>query len=509
MSFLQGVKTKLNHLPHLLGAVRLVGGLEISDSGLRYVWREGGEWKLLSQRLPVNVITNGIVKDEGLLLEALKILKKQVNKGHTAFHIVPVIVSLASSEVYMQSFRLPNVRPEELEKSIQLNLQMVSPSPLDEVYSGWQTIFRSEDQYNYEILGAFLKRPIADKLEEILKKARFRPVILESRALAIARALRELGSDNPSDEASLLLLIDDEGIDFLVLRQGQMYFEYLQLWKDLYGADHKLSVEEFSEALIRSMHQVMNFYDQRWKDPLKNIFILAHSLGDQVQSVISKNFNINTRLFVLKSGVTLGTEWYAGLGSALRGEKPRRYDGEISLLGRSAQEEYRWERLLEFFNFWGLLVPLSLILTMGAIFGARYIVQEEEVRSSEVLSRIGSPQQIEVLDKLETEARVFNEKADIIRSIVSNGNNRTVPFEKIMNIAIANDIKVARLASDRGDNIYTITGSSNSQDKIIDFKNVLSASKEFEGVNLPPSSIRRDPQTGTHSFSMIVSFISS
>jgi len=502
--------TKLaNRLPHFMGATKLIGGLEISDSGLRYVWKEGEEWKLISQRLPVNVVVNGEIKDDGLFLEALKILKKQIDKGHTSFHVVPVIVSLASSEVYLQSFKLPNVREEELDKSIQLNLQMVSPSPLDEVYASWQISPEPEDKYTYEVLSAFLKRGLVDKLEDLLHKARFRPIILESRAMAISRALRELGNEPPSDKASLLLMIDDEGIDFLVLRRGQLYFEYLQLWKNLYGDSHKLSVDEFKESVIRSMHQVMSFYGQRWKDPLQDVFVLAHSLSNEVQDVISKNFNLQAKLFVLKSGVSLGTEWYAALGSALRGEKPRRKDQEISLLSMGAQEEYRWERVIDFLNFWGLLIPSTLVITMIAIFATSYVVRQEDVRTTELLSSIGSSQQIEILDELGEKAKSFNQQADVIRGIIGNKQSSIAPLRSVINIAGNNQVDITRFASSNIGGEYVISGNSSSQDNIIGFKNELSSDGQFQNVNLPPASIQGSPQSGTYSFSMTVAFISA
>ena len=87
-----------------------VGGLEISDSHLRFLRIIGGKFFHASLRLPPGIISEGKLLNRNFLLEALKSLRRQL--GAKPNEVLPVIVSLPPASVFTQTFNVPDVVDE-------------------------------------------------------------------------------------------------------------------------------------------------------------------------------------------------------------------------------------------------------------------------------------------------------------------------------------------------------------------------------------------------------------
>ena len=148
-----------------------------------------------------------------------------------------VFVALSSANIYSQVFTLPFMEAKDLDKAISLNVQMVSPVDIAHAYFGWQFLDRDEVSLRSEIAAAFADKTIVDEMAHALYAAGFIAVGVESRALALVRTLREKGAGVEAGKSYLLLDIDNSGIDFLIVRNGKLYFEYANSWADV--ADKK------------------------------------------------------------------------------------------------------------------------------------------------------------------------------------------------------------------------------------------------------------------------------
>ena len=114
-----------------LRAQAALGGLEISDLALHFVSFENGKWNLLSENLPLGIIKEGEIKDHVQFVEALRRLRGKILGARSGSkRMVNAAVSLSSLGIYSQVFTLPLVGGENLERAVQLNLQMASPSEL-------------------------------------------------------------------------------------------------------------------------------------------------------------------------------------------------------------------------------------------------------------------------------------------------------------------------------------------------------------------------------------------
>ncbi|MEK7212680.1 MAG: hypothetical protein AAB686_03305, partial [Patescibacteria group bacterium] len=155
----------LSHkLSSLLRISPLVGGLEISDSVLRFTRFDGERWQVAALRLPPGLIEEGNIRNHGQVVEALRALRAQILGSSRSPKKINVVLSLSSVSIYSQVFSLPVIEGENLEKAIQLNVQMVSPAESAQTYSGWQRVGEDQQTVRLEILSAFIKKAVVDEL---------------------------------------------------------------------------------------------------------------------------------------------------------------------------------------------------------------------------------------------------------------------------------------------------------------------------------------------------------
>jgi len=477
------------------------GGLEISDAVLRLAYFDSKGWHLGGIRLEPGVVESGKIKNKEKVVAALIALKKQVFGPGSAKKKINVIVSLSSISIYSQVFSLPIIKGENLEKAIQLNVQMVSPVESSQAYSGWQLVGEDQRALRLEILSSFIERAVVDGVNEALMEAGFFAVAVESRALSLTRLVRDEGAGMDLNQSYIALGLDNSGLDLLVVRRGQLYFEYFTPWRDITSEKGEITTESLETVLIRNMHQVLNFYGQHWTDPVSEIIISASSLGDKITDVIKSNFSIPVRELRLKTIKSVGPEWFVVLGCSLRGLKPRSEDKEVSLLGIGAQEEFRRSQFLEFLRLWRILAPVALgILLLVFIISDAFLIQTQRSLESSTVINLTSEQQGELQTFLD-EARSFNSEVAMIKSAESAVTLKTRLWGKVSDLLSANGVSADRFYFQSKAAPIILSGFAKSEDQIISFKKALEADTAFESINLALTDIKSDARGG-YSFSL-------
>ena len=87
----------------------------------------------------------------------------------------------------------------------------------------------------------------------------------------------------------ILVDVDSDGVQFLVVRDGALYFEYSHRWADIENAKGEISMEAFEDELKTSLRQVLNFYAQHWTEPLAAVVLSAVAFHDEIERVIAEN----------------------------------------------------------------------------------------------------------------------------------------------------------------------------------------------------------------------------
>ncbi len=481
-----------------------VAGLEISDLTLRLAVPGSERWDIYNERLPLGVIEDGVVKDPVRFKESILSLKKLAAERYGKRKI-PVVVSLVSSQIYTQAFPLPVVQEGETEKVIALNLKMISPLNFDDVYVGWQYVKKESSAGRFEILGAFLKRPVVLGIESALEGGGFRPLALEPRSLSLARLIRNLGMGAVGGKPAAVLSVSEEGLNFLVVKEGQMYFEYTELWKNLYDPGKYISLDEFKAAIKRSVQQLINFYSQRWPEPLGEFLIIAPSLVSEVEKILKDDFSFPAHELIFPQDTKIGGEWFATIGAAWRGTSMNGKDEELSLLGHTAHHIFTRERFVDFLLFWRIVAPVVLTVILLIVMTTDFLIIREIGRLQATSTSRVSPEDRASFLALEAKAQKFNEDVNLIKSIRSAENFKSSFIKDIFGRAGSSSVQITSLRFEQNGS-FLLSGQAASEDRIILLKNSL-IEGGYQNADLPLSGIRSDGQG--YVFSMTFSRSSS
>ncbi len=486
-----------------LEARPVVGGLDISDSALRFM--ASASSFAASVRLAPGIVVDGRVENQAALADALKTLRAEILGRRSRMQgRINVVVSLSSAHIYSQIFTLPALEGGNLDKAVELNLQMALPGGAPS-NAGWEKLSVGGNTGKIEVLAGFLEKSIADDLTAALAQSGFSIIAIEFRGASLARVAKF--SQSPEElSTAAIVSADESGLDVLVVRNGHLQFDYYNSWKNLQGQEKEITLDTFRSELLRSVNQVFNFYGSHWKEPLTRILVAATALQAEITTALSANFG-NLKIQDLASPVSppVTPEWFAALGGALRARLPRKNDTELSLLGVDAREKFWEEQMEHFLSFWKLLVPFALTVLLLAYGAAWLFLNYVNAAISSSTELHLSPDQTSQIEELQAKALSFNQAADMIKQISDSTSPKSPIISEILDIAGRQSITVDHLTVASPATPVSLSGSAATQDDIVNFKNELSVTPGIQNVNLPVTNIRKDGDNYDFSITFLAS----
>ncbi len=477
MGLVRNILDKLSSRPK-------IGGLEISDSALAYVFLGKEGPTAFSLRLTPGVLKEGKIERPDELLRYLRELHRKVSLGKTAQKF-KVVVSLPAALIYTQSFNVPKIDKERLEEATQLNLQIISPIEAGAVYASSQVINETDDRY--DLLGAFVEKETVLKLKQILSAAGFDALIFEFPSLALARAISRSFRLPPSP--ILVLRLSSDGLDFFILKENSLYFEYFRSWRSIQGEAREISTYAFQEAVAEEVKRVIDFSLSRFKEKVKQALVVAPGFESDITALLKSRFELEAVPLSLKS-YPLAPNWYTVLGSAIRGAAYSGRDTEINLSGERLSEVFYKERLLNFIKLWrSIIIGAAVILffTFG-ILGS-FLVRQSKILTARLNAFKAQVSQNE-LNELEAKVSEFNYLVKEVERIKKN----FLPWHQILSrlkeLADENNVILDGLRIDITSGApVSLAGRAPSTAYVLKFKNVLAAEPNLINVDLPLAGI--------------------
>jgi hypothetical protein len=491
------IKTYFQKILSFLKISTTAAGFEISDQVLRLVYFDRKAWQMEALRLAPGIMEKGKIKDAPAFAAALRELKSKVRsaKGKKKINVV---VSLSSVSIYSQVFTLPIMEGNDLDKAIDLNVQMVSPVDIANAYFGWQILGRDEVSLRSEISAAFVDKALVDEVTQMLYAAGFVTVGVESRALALVRILREKGEGLDIKKSYLLLDIDNSGIDFLIVRDGKLYFEYANLWSDIADEKGQITVEKFEETLESSLRQVMNFYAQHWPEPLAAVILSAAAFKEEAEQAVGASLSLPVIPLVV--GGSVSPEWFIAFGCSLRGLNANGTNKEINLSGAGAMDTFHEEQLLGFFALWQILIPAVLgFLVVVLVLADNFLhVTRSGIESQMPFGQHGA--EVREVAALEASSTAFNQSVALVANAEGQITRNYLVIAEINKVAMANGITISNISFQAPTTPILVDGTAPSAAQIATFKNAIQNDPHFGVVTLPLLNIQ---QVGAgYSFSM-------
>ncbi|MEK7624108.1 MAG: pilus assembly protein PilM [Patescibacteria group bacterium] len=470
-----------------LSSQPLVGGLEINDSAVRFLRVDGEKTKTASLRLPPGIIVDGKINDRQNFLAVLKAIRLQLVKSQ-ASQKIHVIISLPASVVYSQSFSIPMISQENVGEAAELNLQMISPISLEKAYSDWQ-VTNTDIDHQKEILGAFAEKTIIDEYDSILRESGFLPVAFEFPALSLTRLIKEMGPAIDQDKSYLLISVSTDGLNFMIIRKGELHFNHFLFWRTLQGEKRQIIFSDFKNILSQETQKILNFVSTDLEESLEGVIVMSPTMEKEIEEIIKKEFGLKTILLRLKRYGDFSAAWFIAIGSALRGLIPRRQDVLISLSSRNVVDEFYHEQALSFIALWrNIFLVFSIVLLI--VFGGVDILfgQIQKNTKNQFSSLIAYPR-IQEVAGLQEKAAFFNESVALISAAKRSIFDWSSFFKQLNDLA-GNQIVLDKILIQSFTTPVRIQGRADNERTIVNFKNALSSQPGFRDVSLSLTSIR-------------------
>jgi Tfp pilus assembly PilM family ATPase len=477
-------------------------GLEVSDQVLRFAYFYRGAWQLTAIRLAPGIMEKGVIKDAAAFAAALHELKSKLPPAKREKRILNVFVAMSSVNMYSQVFTLPFMEGGDLDKAIELNVQMISPVDISHAYFGWQLLSRDETTLRSEIAAAFADKAIVDAMTQALYTAGFVTVGVESRALPLVRALREKGGGVDKKQSYLLVDVDSAGVDFLIVRNGALYFEYATPWADIADEKGQIAVAKFEEALSSSMRQVLNFYSQHWLEPLAGVILSAVAFGNEAVTAIQTSSALPIIPFALAATEQqIPSEWMVAFGCGLRGFHAGLDRKEINLSGSGAMDAFNEERMTDFLGLWRVIVPVVLgcLVVIFVLVDNFLVMTKANVESSAGFTQKQGSGFAEIT-ALTASSTEFNQSVALVANAEAQMSHNYLMIADINTIAAANDITISSVSFQSTSAPILVVGSAPSETQIAAFQNAIQKNPHFGTVTLPLLNIQANG--GAYTFSM-------
>ena len=453
-----------------------IGGLEINDSAVRLVEFKKDNPDIRAYRLPPGMVANGRVKDKARLITVLKELIGTSRGGRkTGF-----VLTIPSSNVFVQTVNLPPLAAHNLEEAAGLNVQMVSPLRQGEFYYDWQRVNRGEAAGSpIELLGAFVSREVVNDFSHCLQEAGLSLVAVEFASLSLARLLARKKFTEPL-KPYLVAEIRPEGTTFMLVFNSQLLFHSFHSWGNVLGGEGAVGLADFLADLTEEINNISNFYLAHWGGVVNDLVFISSGLENEVKAAFKDKFVI-----FLKS-----EEVMPALGAATRsilGEK------EINLLGTSSLDIFKQNRALTFVALWRTVLVATLgfllLLALGSDLFLRQLVKSAIEVNALTLNEPGHKE----LLALKGEAAKFNELVSLVKG-ARQAKPQIGRVAGLVNNLAGVEIRITRFYVTSIDAPITINGVAANEQAAIAFKNRLAGEKSFTLVDLPISGI--EPETG-------------
>ncbi|MFA5386695.1 MAG: pilus assembly protein PilM [Candidatus Paceibacterota bacterium] len=472
----------------LLNPQPSISGLEITDLSLRLLTLKNGQARTYSVKLEPGVVVEGKLQNKEEFLKSLLKLREQITKKLRKQ--IFVILNISAANVYSQIFSLPSIAEKNLEEASRLNLQMISPINISDAYFDCQKVGESVSEDKIEIVGAFIYKNIIDAFSEAFLKANFVIVAIEFMPLAISRVVKKLASNFDKQASYILFQISSDGLNFIVIKNGNLYFNYFTSWRSLKGDKRYISPKEFELVVIEETKKIISFYNRNWTDQIKGFLVMAQGLNAEVEEIVHKNFSFQTEEIMLKKFDQIGPAWFGSLGSALRGQIDRSEDNIISLTSTGTEEEFKRQTVVTFIHLWQKIV-FSFLAFVLIVLGAADVFLGIRVNSSNAAkdSITLNKNQNEFIN-LQNQAKEFNQKVSLLARAKSEVFAWPDFLTKVKGFASQDGVEISRIAVQGDNKSLVISGRAATEKAATDFKQRLAGDNQFKEVSMPLSGIK-------------------
>jgi len=479
-----------------ISPIEISGGLSVSDSAIRYIRfnKEGVIKEMASLRLPAGIVKGGKIINNEVIISALSALRNKIKISTS--NKVEIILSLESDSIYSQLFTLPQLQEPLLTEAAELNVQIISPIDIKTAYYSYQIVSSPDKTVSgvYDMLGVFIKSSIIDDWINACKTSGFTPIAVEFQTLSITRAVTELAQ---AQENGMIMIINvvSEGINFIIVKNNNLYFDHFYPWKFIQEKDKSISIEELKQIILTETNKVINFVATKFGGSLSSIRISAKEVSEAIILSLKEQYPTIPVIKITIQGKQAPPLWLAALGAAKRGTLLRSEDTMISLTPQQVIEEYKNNQTLTMIYLWRKITTVVLcffiiIFSLGNLFLRQVLIDTDQQLLRGLL-----PEEERELNVLKTKANEFNSLLMLTKSALTLEND-IYPFISEM-LTTGEDIQINRLSFRDIGSPIELRGSAPSSSAVVRFQRRLNEKTNITELQLPIENLVTIPDGRT------------
>ena len=470
-----------------------IAGVSIEERALKFLFFDKTPNKIknfLFFPLKPGVIEEGILKKP----EELKILVQSLRKKIKSKKIF-IILTLPSSNFYINLFTLPSLEEKMLEDAILFNLQTNAPLPLEEAYYDWE-ILKENSQGEVEIFSALGIKNNIDQYLEIFEFSGFKVVAVEPYCLSLGRTLNFFSKEF-KEKNFLVIDFRLEGIEFMLFEAGQLIYFDFDSWPEIFpsGIPKNIEITHIEDHLKKETPPLLNYFPLKRNKKIDyfSFFCFDNRFFSPILSFLKDNYQIKEFRFNFSQYFPkIINESFSGvIGSALRGLIPRARDVFISLSPIGTEEDYFLNKTTRIISLWSkiFISILGFFSVFFALVDKSYLSAIEKGFKNSLSTYQESlilKKEREVIEKTED----FNKLVNDINTVLGYQLKINEILDLLMEKAKNFNVKIRKIIiSGYPSKNFTFQGIIDNKEKAFDFVNILKDTGRFENINLPFSNI--------------------
>lgn len=387
-----------------------------------------------------------------------------------------VTVSLPSSRLLMRVLELPSSDPRELGAMVELQMDRISPFPIDQMTVSYEMLHQTET--GSRVLAVAAPRKAVDELGELFKQKNVYIRSLDAEILAWW-SLLIAHAQVPCQGRVVLVLEEHTEFSMIIVDEGvPVCFRSLELFHDF---SDEAMMKEMTEEVLYTLTSLEAEYGHR---KTENVLFWSEaevpaSLVRMLQDACGAEVSLHD----------LGTLPPLAEGLALRTAERRLH--HVELVPREWIELQRKRRAVQIATVASIAVLsiwLAMVLIMGLVFSIRQTGFNRIRRQAAVYEQPAREAQAarEEMLALETYSDRSHSALECLREITA---------------ALPDGVEISSFTYKKGDSV-SLRGTSDRADSIYDYFQKLGASDLFEGVKDQPVSTRTVKDRRVSAFSI-------
>jgi hypothetical protein len=386
-----------------------------------------------------------------------------------------VTVSLPSSQLLMRILELPSTSPQELKSMVELQMDQISPFPVDQLTVSYEVLKQTEN--HSRVLAVAAQRKIVDTLGDLFKAQHVYIRSLDAEILAWWSLLIAHGQV-PCQGRVVLILEEHTEFSMIVVDDGvPVCFRSLELF-------HNFTDEAVMREIVEEMRYTLLSLEAEYghRDGCILEVWNESEFPEQLISLLKGHCGGTINLHALDSIPPVSE------GLALRTAERRLHHAE--LVPREWIDLQRRKRLMKIGTVTAialLSVWLAVITVTGAVFSFKQAAYNRVRREAA---------------KYEGPARAAQAARDEMLSLEKYADRSHSALECLREVTVAlpDGVEIASFTYKKGEAV-SMRGSSERAEAVYDFFQKLGAAGIFEGVKDQPVSTRtvKDRRVSTFS----------